>query len=43
MIGYAAIAYELMVQEKPELQIGKKGLTPEDVTYTLTSDVRQMR
>lgn len=39
MIGYAAIAYELMVQENPELQIGKKGLTPEDVIYTIASDV----
>lgn len=39
MIGYAAIAYELMVQEKPELQIGNDdvvSLNPKCETWTFT-------
>lgn len=39
MIGYAAIAYELMVQEKPELQIGNDdvvSLNPKGETWTFT-------
>ena len=39
MIGYAAIAYELMVQEKPELQIGNDdvvSLNPKGETWAFT-------